>query len=209
MKALRRTFEDSPLNVSLQVEKPAQGMGVSRVHIVAREKAHGPAPFQNLSQMCVDEIHSTLENEGHGDVDLVRRVEILKKGTEKRVVQAASDHYACRLFTPPKPLPVSDRSWRVDACKVVRSGGKDVSHAPARIGNVALIPRNDVHVQVEDRLARALADVHADVEAVWEWALLRSIALQDRFPCDCRRLTKLSTFLCGRLEPARDVPLRN
>src|SRR5262249_10307718 len=125
------------------------------------------------------------------------------------VIDAASDHYAGRLFSPPKPLPVSDQSWRIDACKVGRSRRKDVSHAPSWIGNVARIPRNDVHVQVEDRLARTLADVHADVEAVWEWALLRSIALQDRFSCDCRRFSELSTFVCGRLEPARDVPLRN
>jgi hypothetical protein len=41
-----------------------------------------------------------------------------------------------------------------------------VPHPAARRLDVAVVPGNDVDVQVKDRLARGLADVHADVVAV-------------------------------------------
>ena len=48
-----------------------------------------------------------------------------------------------------------------------------MSDPAARVGDVASVARNDVNVQMRDRLACGLADVHADVEAV------RCMTLQD------------------------------
>ncbi len=48
-----------------------------------------------------------------------------------------------------------------------------MSHAAARIGDIAAEAGNDVHVQVENRLPGTLTHVHPDIETVWNREVLR------------------------------------
>src|SRR5579872_7040153 len=77
--------------------------------------------------------------------------------------------------------------------------------ATPRVGNIAAPPRNHVYVQMEDRLASALANVHTYVEAIRGRKMLGGSPVQDRLPRNRCRLTELSTFLGGCFEPARNV----
>ncbi len=90
--------------------------------------------------------------------------------------------------------------------QVVSARWDDVAYAAARVGHVAVEARDDVHMQVEDRLAAGRADVDADVEAVGD---LRMKTAQDRVAGDRDRRGQLG-LLGGRgLEPGRDVPARD
>ena len=89
------------------------------------------------------------------------------------------------------------------AREVVAAAGDHVADPAARVGHVARVPRNDVNVQVEDRLPGRPPDVDPDVVAV---GCMRRL---DRRLRGLHRLQQLPPFLAGRLEPARDVPARD
>ena len=69
-----------------------------------------------------------------------------------------------------------------------------------RIGNVALIARNNVEMQVEDGLPGGLAHVDPDVETVG------MISTNDLLPHPVDRLNKGGLLLAGGLKPGRDMP---
>ncbi len=89
MKALTRTFEDSSLNTSFQVEEPSQRARVRGVHVVAREEADATAAFQDLAKVRGDQLDSALEDECHGDIHLLSCIEIVEQRTEERIADAA------------------------------------------------------------------------------------------------------------------------
>ena len=91
------------------------------------------------------------------------------------------------------------RSW---LRQVVAAAWNDVAYPAAWVWNVAGIARDDVNVQMEDRLACGLADVDADVEAV------RAVALEDGGPRGVYRVRERVTFVRCRVEPPRDVATR-
>src|SRR5580692_9935347 len=86
---------------------------------------------------------------------------------------------------------------------LVRLRREHAADAAARISNVAVITRNEMHVHVHPRLATGLADVHADVVAVRRMLLvdLRLRLVQER---DDRVL-----LLGGHVEEIGDVAHRN
>jgi len=63
---------------SLQIEKPAQRVGVGCVHVVSGGAPPLYTSFKNLSQVRVDEVNAALKNKSDSDVNLMSSVEIFE-----------------------------------------------------------------------------------------------------------------------------------
>ena len=78
-----------------------------------------------------------------------------------------------------------------------------MAHAAARVGDVAVVARDQVDVQVEDGLAGGFADVDADVEAVG------AVAAGDQLSASVEAGGQGRSLLGGGVEPGGDVPSRD
>ena len=95
-------------------------------------------------------IDAALERKADDDVGTVRGGEMGHDVRKERIVSPSDE-----VARPALPRLCAE---------IVASTRNDVSHAAARVRNVAGIPWNDVDVEVRHRLASCSADVHADVE---------------------------------------------
>ncbi len=87
--------------------------------------------------------------------------------------------------------------------QVVALAGDDVPHTATGVGDVVLVARDQVDVEMEDGLPRGFADVDADVVAVGVVAAGDQVSAAIEAGGDCRALVG------GGVEPGRDVPARN
>jgi hypothetical protein len=84
-------------------------------------------------------------------------------------------------------------------CQVIRSRGEDVPNTATWVRHVALVSRNDVDVEMLNRLASRGPHVDADVKAVWSVLLIDDVANL------VYRLDNSLTLLVRSLKPRGNV----
>ena len=186
--ALPRVIDGGRL---LPVEERLERAGLRDVEVVPRDEADRRATGERRLDRGRDATDPRLLHEGRHDRDARRAVEERQDVTREGVGAAARGERRRALGRWP------------GGSQVVRLRREDVAHAAARIGDVARVARDDVHVEVEHRLPPRGADVDADVVPV------RPVALLDAPTGDLGRPCERLALLVRRVEPGRDVPSRN
>ena len=196
MEAGGPCFEDAEIQIAFQVLKFPEGFGFGDVQVIAREDAEAPTAPQEVAQVLPDEAHSAPEDERDREIGAKRPVEVAAEVGEQRIG-----------ITPDERTCVGREADEVEPWgrtgQVIRPMRNDAADPAPRIGNVAVVPRDDVEVKVEDGLPGSLADVDADVETV------RLVLPEDLLPHPINRSENRRLFLAGGIEPGRDMPPRH
>jgi len=144
-------------------------------------------------------LHAAGHDEGHGDVKRAGAGEVVLELREERVALSGGEQGLgdARLFR------VQYRGRRRRGSQVVALRRNHVAHAAARVGHVAVAPRDHVQMQVRHRLSRRRTDIDADVEGV------RRPTRPDRVTDGVDRAEEFGSLFGRRVEPARHMPMRN
>ena len=173
----------------------AQGAGRHPVHerlergdlrdaeVVAREQPDRRVTPQRLLEAGAEAVEAALLHEGGDDGDVGGPGEEREDVPGEGVVGAGRE--------------------RAGLSEVVPLAGDHVPDAAARVVHVAAVARDDVHVQMHDRLARGLPRVEADVVAVGPG---RELAVELGFDL-VDGVEQRALLLSGGVEPGGDVPL--
>ena len=149
---------DSPAGSCFDLEQPAQRGGVGRVQVVPGEIPDTSAAAEDVLEVGVELCEAREHSERDGDVDRGGTCEMPSQVRQEWILEAADKRSAMRYAHPLGPVGLG-----VTIAPLARN---DVVYAASRIGHVARVPWNDVHMEVEHRLSGRQADVDADVEAI-------------------------------------------
>lgn len=178
-------LEEAEVDFAGEVQEALQGVGVGGVHVVACDEPEcAVALLQKVEEVGFEDVHAALQDEGYGYIGLGGGVEVLEEVGHERVVQAF-DEFARGGGGVGLGWGFADFALvglsgfvgfgdglgcfgesLVGLDEVVAFGGNDVPHPSPGVRHVSFESGDDVHVQVEDRLARRLAYVDSDVVAV-------------------------------------------
>ena len=133
-----------------EIEQAQERVGVGDVEVVTGDHAEVAAAGEQVLQRGLDAVDAAAHDEGDGDVGGHRAANVLLEQRQER-------------------LDASRREPRLAGLglrEVVALAGDDVANPAARIGHVAAIARDEVHVQVHHRLPGHLARVDPEVVAL-------------------------------------------
>jgi hypothetical protein len=184
-------LEHTAFDLAFKVEQAHQRVRVGDPQVVARQDAQPAAAGQQVAEVLEYPIDTARERERDNDVGVVGGGEMGDDVREERVVAARDEIARDR----PRRAVVADLcrtnsgsvvSGFSRTSQIIATSWNNVADAAARVGDVVRVARDDVDVQVEDRLARRGADVDADVEAVGRVAaqiVSRAVSIADVSAC--------------------------
>ena len=180
------------LDIALEIQQSHQRVRFADSQVVAGQDAQSASPVEQVSQVFEDSIQATLEHEADNDVGSVRCGQLRDDVRQQRVVTAGD-----------QTLGEDRRSRRLR--QIVPAAWNDMANAASWIWNVTVVPRDDVNVEMRNRLPSRRSDVDANVEAV------RRMSSQHCFPGGGNALGQrrsLSSVASNQLATCRRVTTR-
>jgi hypothetical protein len=156
-----------------EIEEPKQGVRVCNFTVVAGQESQTFSPQDEVAYVGFDACEAATKHEGDRHIQALGRGEVSPKMRQKGI--CATGNKRSRMGRPWR----RGGFWLARGLNLVapdglghfpvqirRLAGDDRSDTAARFLNVSPISRNDMQVQVKDRLPCRLAKVHADVVAM-------------------------------------------
>ena len=190
MEAPAAGLVDAQVDIPFEVEEVGEGIRLGDAEVVAGDHPQPAAAAKQVAEVFDDAAHAALQPEGDGEVGVPGPAEARPQVGQEGVL-AEDDRLLVRQL--------GQCRRKVCLGEVVGLRRDDVTDAATRVGYVPGVARDDVHVEVEDRLAGGRADVPADVEAVG------LVTLEDFLAGDVEGAEQLLLILRCRLPPGGDV----
>jgi hypothetical protein len=170
MKASRGVTKDAHLKLSRapwprvrcvvhQVQKPSERGVLGDLQVVGGQDPNPRSSLQGVLERLVDQVEPRAHDEAHNEVDAI--VSVVSKVSHQLF-----------LKWPTAAVKERKRELRLSVCRracaaqIVALPGDDMTDSTPRIGNVSPVARNDVYVQLSNRLSSCIAGVETDVVTV-------------------------------------------
>ena len=140
-------------DIAFEIEQSHQRIRFADAQVIAREDSQLPSAVEQVLQVFEDSVKTTLQHEADDDVGSICCGQLRDDVRQERVV-ATGDQTLGRGI------------GGVEPSQIVPPARNDMTNAAARIGNVTVVPGNDVNVEMRNRLAGRRAHVDANVESV-------------------------------------------
>jgi hypothetical protein len=207
LKDAQRYLSISGDGQSVEVQEPKQGFGFCDFAIVAGQEPETTTSPDEIAQVLLESDKAASEHERNRHIETDCSGKMGAEMRQKRISASGDERTRMRWLGKPgragTPNRVLLESFCYLACRIVCLARNQSANAAAGLIDVSTIPRNYVHVQMEDRLPCCLPNIDANVVPVWPVRAL------DDHPCLLDGCEQFSALGPRRVKPGGDVSGRN